>query len=152
MGVGTYLTFKIYDRLRNMTPTREVAEKAMAEFDPAAWEERVRRIFGKAAQTLIEKEQSIWHKNDPELHQKRLNIILENWEQIMKIADEELPPTADIIALMEKQGMPIHPADIDESEKDTYDAFVASRDIRDKYLTSSLLWDIGLLETFPLDL
>ena len=53
---------------------------------------------------------------------------------------------------MEKQGMPIHPADIDENEQDTYDAFVASRDIRDKYLTSSLLWDIGLLEDFPLDL
>ena len=70
----------------------------------------------------------------------------------MKIADEELPPTDEIIALMEKQGMPIRPVDIDESEQDTYDAFVASRDIRDKYLTSSMLWDIGLLEDFPLDL
>jgi len=152
VGVGTYLTFKIYDRLRNITPTREAAEKAMAEFDPVAWEERVRRIFGKAAQTLIDKEKTIWHKNDPAEHQKRMDIILANWDQIMKIADEELPPTAEIIALMEKQGMPIHPADIDENEKDTYDAFVASRDIRDKYLTSSMLWDIGLLEDFQLDL
>ena len=152
LGVGTSLTFKIYDRLRNITPSRETAEKAMAEFDPAAWEERMHRIFGKAAQTLIDKEKAIWHKNDPAEHQKRMDIILANWDQIMKIADEELPPTADIVALMEKQGMPIHPADIDEDEKDTYDAFVASRDIRDKYLTSSMLWDIGLLENFPLDL
>lgn len=152
VGVGTYLTFKIYDRLRNITPSREIAEKAMAEFDPAAWEERMHRIFGKAAQTLIDKEKAIWHKNDPAEHQKRMDIILANWDQIMKIADEELPPTADIVALMEKQGMPIRPADIDENEKDSYDAFVASRDIRDKYLTSSMLWDIGLLEDFPLDL
>ena len=152
VGVGTYLTFKIYDRLRTMKPDRETAEKAMAEFDPVAWEERVRRIFGKAAGTLIEKEYAVWHKNDPAEHRKRMDILLANWEQVMKIADEELPPTADIVALMEKQGMPIHPADIDENEKDTYDAFVASRDIRDKYLTSSMLWDIGLLETFKLDL
>ena len=110
------------------------------------------RIFGKAAQTLIDKEKAIWHKNDHAEHQKRMDIILANWDQIMKIADEELPPTAEIVALMEKQGMPIHPADIDENEKDTYDAFVASRDIRDKYLTSSMLWDIGLLEDFQLDL
>ena len=26
------------------------------------------------------------------------------------------------------------------------DALLGSRDIRDKYLTSSLLWDLGLLE------
>ena len=48
--------------------------------------------------------------------------------------------------------MPIHPADIGESEQDAYDAFPSSRDIRDKYLTSSLLWDLGLLADFPLDL
>ena len=152
VGVGTYLTFKIYDRLRSMTPDRESAEKAMEAFDPAAWEERVRRIFGKAAQKLIDTEKSVWHKNEPSEHKKRMDILLANWDTVMKIADEELPPTDEIIALMEKQGMPIRPADIDESEQDTYDAFVASRDIRDKYLTSSMLWDIGLLEDFPLDL
>ena len=39
-----------------------------------------------------------------------------------------------------------------ENEQDVRDAFLCSRDIRDKYLTSSMLWDIGLLEDFPLDL
>jgi len=135
-----------------MTPDRAAAEKALEAFDPAPWEERVRRIFGKAAQKLIDTEKSVWHKNEPGEHKKRMDILLANWDTVMKIADEELPPTDEIIALMEKQGMPIRPADIDESEQDTYDAFVASRDIRDKYLTSSMLWDIGLLEDFPLDL
>ncbi|MBR6571507.1 MAG: sn-glycerol-1-phosphate dehydrogenase [Clostridia bacterium] len=152
VGVGTYLTFKVYDRLRHIAPDRETAEKAMAAFDQQAWEDRMHRVFGKAAQTLIDNEKAVWHKNDPAEHQKRMDIILNNWETILRIAKEELPPTDEIIALMEKQGMPIRPADIGEDEKDTYDAFHASRDIRDKYLTSSLLWDIGLLEDFPLDL
>ena len=152
VGVGTYLTLRIYDRLRNMTPSREQAEAAMRAFDPAAWEANVRRVFGKAAQTLIDSENTLWHKNDPAAHQQRLDVILAHWDDILRIIDEELPPTDEIIALMEKVGMPIHPADIDENRQDTYDAFLASRDIRDKYLTSSLLWDLGLLADFPLDL
>ena len=152
VGVGTYLTLRIYDRLRKTTPSREQAEASMRAFDPAAWEQNVRRVFGKAAQTLIDSENDLWHKNDPAAHQQRLERILAHWEDILRIIDEELPDTKNIIALMEKVGMPIHPADIDEDERDTYDAFLASRDIRDKYLTSSLLWDLGLLADFPLDL
>ncbi|MCH5286188.1 MAG: sn-glycerol-1-phosphate dehydrogenase [Christensenellaceae bacterium] len=152
VGVGTYLTLRIYDRLRKITPSREQAEAAMRAFDPAAWEQNVRRVFGKAAQTLIDSENHLWHKNDPAAHQQRLDVILAHWDDILRIIDEELPETDSIIALMEKVGMPVHPAEIDESEQDTYDAFLASRDIRDKYLTSSLLWDLGLLDGFPLDL
>ena len=48
-------------------------------------------------------------------------------------------------ALMRDLGMPMVPADIGISAQDTQDAFIASRDIRDKYLTSSLLWDMGVL-------
>ena len=110
------------------------------------------RVFGKAAPALIEKEYAVWHKNDPAEHRKRMEKVLDNWDTILAIMDEELPAADDIIALMKSQGMPTAPAEIDVNEQDTRDAFVASRDIRDKYLTSSMLWDIGLLETFPLDL
>ena len=152
VGVGTYLTLRIYDRLKKMTPSREQAEAAMRAFDSAAWEQNVRRVFGKAAQTLIDSENSLWHKNDPAAHQRRLDAILSHWDDILRIIDEELPETEQIITLMQKVGMPMHPADIGESEQDVYDAFLSSRDIRDKYLTSSLLWDLGLLAEFPLDL
>ena len=151
VGVGTCLTLRIYDRLRGMKPDRETAEKAIAAFDSAAWEERMHRVFGKAAQKLIDSEKTLWHKNDPQEQRKRMEIILGHWDTVMQIADEELPPTNEIIALMQKQGMPVHPAEIGESEQDVRDAFVCSRDIRDKYLTSSMLWDIGLLEDFVLD-
>ena len=72
------------------------------------------------------------------------------WDEIRAIMEAELPDTAHIVALMEKTGMPIRPADIGESEQDVLDAFRCSRDIRDKYLTSSLLWDLGLLADWPL--
>ena len=45
------------------------------------------------------------------------------------------------------------PSDIDVrvigiSKEDVINAFVCSRDIRDKYLLSSMLWDIGYLDEF----
>ena len=46
--------------------------------------------------------------------------------------------------------MPMVPADINISEEDTDKAFIGSRDIRDKYLSSTMLWDLGLLYTTKL--
>ena len=44
--------------------------------------------------------------------------------------------------------MPMSPKDIDVSVEDTVNAFVGARDIRDKYLSCSLLWDLGLTEEY----
>ncbi|MDD3212573.1 MAG: sn-glycerol-1-phosphate dehydrogenase [Eubacteriales bacterium] len=151
VGVGTYICLNIYRRLRTVRPDRAVAEKAMRNFNQVEWEKEMRRIFGKAAQALIDSENNSWHKNDPVNHSKRLNRILEHWDEILAIMDEELPDADSVISLMRGVGMPMRPDDIGENEQDTRDAFIASRDIRDKYLTSSLLWDIGLLNTFPID-
>jgi len=44
----------------------------------------------------------------------------------------------------------MYPSDINVTTEDTRAALDGSRDIRDKYLTSTLLWDLGLLYTWPL--
>ena len=49
---------------------------------------------------------------------------------------------------MAATGMPMTPADIHVPEKDVIDAYIGSRDIRDKYLCCSLIWDLGLTEDF----
>ena len=65
--------------------------------------------------------------------------------------DEELPPADEITALMKKLGMPVTPADLGVSKEEAYNAFIHARDTRDKYLLGDLLWDIGVLAEFPLD-
>ena len=151
VGVGTALCLEMYDRLRRMTPDRETAERAMRAFDPAVWESNVRRVLGRASETLIQSENRLWHKNDPLRHAQRLERILTHWDEILQIIAEELPDTGMTLALMKKLGMPTHPSEIGENERDVRDALICSRDIRDKYLTSSLLWDLGLLADFPLE-
>ena len=47
---------------------------------------------------------------------------------------------------MKRIGLPMRPSDIGISNRDAMDAFICSRDIRDRYLSSSMLWDVGELD------
>ncbi|HHX21518.1 MAG TPA: sn-glycerol-1-phosphate dehydrogenase, partial [Clostridiales bacterium] len=66
------------------------------------------------------------------------------------IMQEELPDADELLALSKAVGMPTTPQQLGISLEDVHNAFLASRDIRDKYLTSSVLWDLGLLYETPL--
>ncbi|MCL1965122.1 MAG: sn-glycerol-1-phosphate dehydrogenase [Firmicutes bacterium] len=152
VGVGTYLTLRLYEQVRLIQPDREKALRFVAAFDEKAWEAQTRGIFGKAAESMIEMERTLYHKNDPKGHAKRLGRILECWPMILRIIEEELPPARDILRLAQTLGMPILPEEIGIAREDVARAFLGSRDIRDKYLTSSLLWDLGLLYEIDLPL
>ncbi len=147
VGVGTYLTMKIYEDIKKLNPSMEKGMQAMKAFDEKAWEERVRRVFGKTAEAVLEIERKT-HKNDPEKHAKRLEKIVSNWDEILKIISEELPEAEWLFGKMAINGMPMKPEDISLTHQDVVDAFVCSRDIRDKYLSGSMLWDLGELDAF----
>lgn len=147
VGVGTLITLKLYDQIRNLKPDRAVAEAFINSFTNEEWEAMIRDIFGKAADTVIHQEHTVFHKNDKARHAARLEKIINGWSEIQRFMAEELPETAKIEAMMKDLGMPMTPADINVSREDTEKAFIGSRDIRDKYLSSSMLWDMGLLYT-----
>ena len=71
--------------------------------------------------------------------------MVDHWDEILKIMDEELPPFKTIVDIMTGCGMPMRPKDLGISDDDVRDALKASRDIRNKYLSSTMLWDLGLL-------
>lgn len=152
VGIGTALTLQILGRLRVMRPDEQAARRAAEAFDPKAWEADMRRVFGPVAQTLIDKETQEWHKNDPGARWTRFTRIRDHWDEIVRIMDEELPDTNETVAMMKRLGLPTMPREIGVTDRQALDAFHNSRDIRDKYLTSSMLWDMGLLDTFPLEL
>ena len=152
VGMGTLLTLKIYDWIRTIRPDRAKAEAFMASFNDVDWQKQTRAIFGKAAQNVIDLEHNVQHKNDPARQKAHFDQLEAHWDEVLRIIDEELPPTEDIATLMKLLEMPMVPADIDISDEDTHNAFIGSRDIRDKYLTSTMLWEMGLLYETPLPL
>jgi len=145
VGVGTLITFRIYDKIREMTPDRAKALASVAAFDNAKWEENVRRVFGVTAPNIIEIERK-FGKNDPVKHAARLERIIANWDKIQQIIREELPDSKWLESVMADTGMPMLPKDLGLSADDVADAFVCARDIRDKYLSCTLLWDIGEMD------
>lgn len=148
VGVGTAITLGLYDKIRTITPDRDLALATRKSFNQAQYEEEMRDIFGCGADTVIEAEQTCGHQNDALRHAARLDIITTRWPDILSIINEELPATEEVIGCMQALSMPIKPKDLGISAQDTRRAFIGSRMIRDKYLTSSMLWDLGLLHTY----
>ena len=143
VGVGTLLTLKLYDWMQTITPNKEAALKKAAAFDQEEWEHMVLNIFGSAAPEIFELEEKI-HKNDPTQHQKRLERLVNGWGEVLTFMEEELPSTRKMEELMKELGMPMVPRDIGINDEDSKNAFTGAREIRDKYLSCAMLWDLGL--------
>ena len=76
----------------------------------------------------------------------RLNVILNKWDVILKIIDETIPTKSKIDDILDKIGIPKTVAELG-IEGDLYSVFEFTKDIRDKYVISRLLWDIGEIES-----
>ena len=147
VGVGTKLTMQIYQKILRLTPDRARAMAVTENFDAAAWEAQVRRIFGKTAPQILQIEEKT-HKNDPQKHAARVEKLIGHWDEVLSIIREELPSYDFIIGVMRAAGLPMTPAGIGVSLADTKDALLGARDIRDNYLSCSMLWDLGYLNDF----
>ena len=146
-AIGTLISLKLYEKLKNTVPNKEEALKYVDNFNPKEWEENLHSLLGKSsdAMLLLEKQE---RKYDKAKHSARLDIILEKWDEIINIINEELPHSEDIEALMLKLGMPTDIAEIGIDENLLPDIFCATKDIRDKYVLSRLLWDLGIIDEF----
>ena len=66
--------------------------------------------------------------------------------------EQELPSSKYVENLLKDIGAPIRPRDIGIKDDLTKDAFLGSREVRDKYIATSLLWDLGLLDQYAEEL
>ena len=77
------------------------------------------------------------------------------YEQMMRcldIIEEELPHSAILEKLMRSCAMPCRACEIGIDDRTLKLTFLATKDVRGKYIASRLLWDLGLLESFAEDL
>ena len=116
----------------------------MRGFSHEAWEGTMKRIFGPVFPTVAAISEKTG-RNRPETQAAHMAKIEAHWDEIRAIIREELPSRDWVDGLMRRCGMPRVPADLGLTVQDTLDALTGSREIRDKYLTSSMLWDMGLL-------
>ena len=84
-------------------------------------------------------------KYDPAKHAARLEVILAHYGEIIAIINA-MPTYDQVYATLKAAGFPLTAEELGFSAKEVHDAFIMAKDIRDKYVVSRLLWDLGLLE------
>ena len=85
-------------------------------------------------------------KYNLEKHKKRLDVIIEKWDDILKIINEELPPISDLRMLFDKVGLPKSMEEIKIDKEILPKTFKSAKDIRDKYVLPRLCWDLGIID------
>jgi len=144
-AVGTLIALRLYEKLKTVTPDKGKALAYAAAFDRDTWETQLRSLLGKGAESMIALEDKE-KKYDRDRHAKRLEIILENWGAVLRIIDEELPPSEELERLLDTLGAPKTLAELGTPEQMLPAIFRATKDIRDKYVLSRLAWDLGVLD------
>ncbi len=144
-AMGTLIAAGLYEKLALITPDAEKAKNYAESFSFYDWSEKLREFLGKGAEAMIALEEKE-KKYDEKKHKERLKKIIDNWESILTMIKEELPSYNDLLALFEKTGLPSKLEDINIDEEILPLTIKASKDIRDKYVLSRLLWDLGVLD------
>ena len=145
-GAATVECLKIYEKLRSVTPDREKALEYAAAFSYDSHKEKLRYWLGNGAEAMIANEERE-HKYDREKHRKRLDRIIDSWDSIQSII-RQLPLPSEIVPKLKKIGLPTSFQEIGFTEEETKNAVLFSKDIRDKYVGSRLLWDLGIIDEF----
>ena len=144
-AVATHIAAGLYEKVLDITPDKEKALAYAKAFDYSAWAKELQVFLGSAADTMIALEAKE-QKYSAEKHQARLEIILEKWDTLCQIIRDEIPTQKESAAILAQIDAPMTPAQIG-IDCDLLTTFKATKDIRDKYVLSRLLWDLGLLET-----
>ena len=145
-AVATLLTLRLYEQVRTVTPDPQAAKAYAESFDPEAWNAELRSFLGKGAEAMIALEKKEG-KYDVTRHEARLQTLVERWDELTAVM-ETLPSADSIRCLMESIGCPTSLEEMGLDPSLLPMTLKASKDIRDKYILSRLLWDLGLLDTY----
>lgn len=149
-AISTLIASRLYEKVRLIKPDREKALRYVEAFDNEEWNERLKSLLGKSADSIIELEKTEG-KYDKEKHKARLEIIIDKWDEIINIIDEEVPYSEHVEKLMLSLGIPTDFKEAGMNRDLLPEIFCATKDIRDKYVLSRLLWDLGVIDEFAKD-
>ncbi len=139
-AIGTVKTLKGYERLRSMLD----AGVTPAPFDKEAWLKTLSDYMGPAGGEMLKNARRC-ALYDAEKQKARQENIKNHLLEILNVIDT-LPSYGEISSLLRSLGAPVAPEEIGIPESETAVCFKATKDIRDKYILSSLAFDLGVLD------
>lgn len=146
-AVATLSAAELYYKLKEHTPCLDAALKYVADFEFEAWAKELETLLGKASAPMIAAEAKDG-KYDKAKHSERIKTIIGNWDKIISIINDEIPTPDTLSQLFKMLGLPQNISDIEPDVSLLPNIFKATKDIRDKYVLSRLLWDLGIIEDY----
>ena len=147
-AVATNIAAELYEKVLKITPDKQKALGYAKSFVYQDWANELKAFLGTGADAMIALE-SKEEKYNVEKHAKRLDIILEKWDKLCGIIREEIPSQQEIEGILDKIGAPKTAKEIG-IDCDLSTTLKATKDIRDKYVLSRFLWDLGIIEEYRL--
>ncbi len=144
-AVGTLIAVRMYEKIKQITPDRQKALDYVRRFDIDEWNGALREFLGKASESMIALEKKE-QKYSVKKHAERLDVIINNWDRILSIINDELPSPDETEAILDCIQAPKTAEEIGQSAELLPMTFKATKDIRDKYVLSRLAWDLGVLD------
>lgn len=141
-GAAALDVIRAYEHLKTTRPDRTKALAAAEAFDWDAHVAYLRENVGPGAEAMIALE-AVEHKYDKSAHALRLERIIGKWDELCAEMDA-LPDSGELCTFMKKIGFPAGLAEIGVGEEERKILFRCGADIRDKYVLTRLLRDLGL--------
>lgn len=145
VGLAEVVILKMTEFLRESRPDFDAAREKAKQYDQAAWEEKMKEVYGTASDSIIELEHES-KKNDPEGRLKRIDKIEENWDEIVKLMNDYMPSAERMIEILKSLDAPYFPSQVGFSDEMLYNALVYGKENRARYTLLSMMGDLGVLE------
>ena len=145
VGLAEVVILKMTEFLRESRPDFDAARAKAKQYDQAAWEAKMKEVYGTASDAIIELEHES-KKNEPEGRLKRIDKIEENWDEIVKLMNDYMPTSDRMIEILKSLDAPYFPSQVGFSDEMLYNALVYGKENRARYTMLSMMGDLGVLE------
>ena len=144
-AMATAEAVRLYEKVKTVKPDWQKAHQYVEQFSYDSWKETLHDFLGKSGDTMIALEEREG-KYDPSTHPARFRIIESHRQEILQIIEEEIPSYETISGILKTIGIPEDLGTIGVDSQTARLTFLATKDIRDKYVLSRLCWDLGILD------
>lgn len=140
-GFAVIPCLREYEKLAKTVPNREKALSHAEDFDYSVHADAMREFVGEGAGAMIALEAKEG-KYDTEKHAARLDRIISHWDELTAVM-RSLPSSEDYISFCRGIGFPTEPRELEMTENELANLMRFAGDVRDKYVLSRLVWDLG---------
>lgn len=145
VGYGVREALALYRRAMEFTPDLAACEHACEQFSEEKWEREMQAVFGEQAQELI-RQAVAEGRNLPEKRLERARRAVENWPKIRQIIAQTLASAEAVETALDRMHIPTREriGELGYTQQEAENALRYSKDLRARYIFTSLCADIGL--------